>query len=147
MPGKVNPVLCESVLQVAAHVIGCDATITFCGQAGNFELNTMMPLLTLRLIEAIQFSANVVNALVEKCITGIVADRARCMAMVEQSLAMVTALAPAIGYEKAAKIAQKAMATGQTIRELAREESARLARAGEDSRSLAHDQTGHPGMN
>jgi len=64
------------VLQVAAHVIGCDATITFCGQAGNFELNTMMPLLTLRLIEAIQFSANVVNALVEKCITGIVADRA-----------------------------------------------------------------------
>jgi len=78
MPGKVNPVLCESVLQVAAHVIGCDATITFCGQAGKFELNTMMPLLTLRLIEAIQFSANVVNALVEKCITGIVADRARC---------------------------------------------------------------------
>jgi len=70
------------------------------------------------------------------------------MAMVEQSLAMVTALAPAIGYEKAAKIAQKAMATGQTTRELAREERvARLSRAGEDSRSLAHDQTGHPGMN
>ena len=122
MPGKVNPVLCESVLQVAAHVIGCDATITFCGQAGNFELNTMMPLLTLRLIEAIQFSANVVNAFTEKCVTGIVADRVRCEAMVEQSLAMVTALAPAIGYEKAAKIAQKAMATGQTIRELVGEE-------------------------
>jgi fumarate hydratase, class II len=122
MPGKVNPVLCESVLQVAAHVIGCDATITFCGQAGNFELNTMMPVLTLRLIEAVQFSAHVVNAFTEKCVIGIVADRARCLAMVEQSLAMVTALAPAIGYEKAAKIAQKAMATGQTIRELAREE-------------------------
>lgn len=122
MPGKVNPVMCESVLQVAAHVIGCDATITFCGQAGNFELNVMMPVMTLRLIEAIQFSANAVDALTEKCVSGITADRARCQAMVEQSLAMVTALAPAIGYEKAAKIAQKAMASGQTIRELAQQE-------------------------
>jgi fumarate hydratase class II len=63
MPGKVNPVLCESVLQVAAHVIGCDATVTFCGQAGNFELNVMMPVMALRLIGALQFSANAVDAL------------------------------------------------------------------------------------
>ena len=97
MPGKVNPVLCESVLQVAAHVIGCDATITYCGQAGNFELNVMMPVMALRLIESIQFTANVINALTDKCLIGISADRARCQAMVEQSLAMVTALAPAIG--------------------------------------------------
>jgi fumarate hydratase class II len=122
MPGKVNPVLCESVIQVAAHVIGCDATIVFCGQAGNFELNTMMPVLSLRLIEAIQFTANVVNAFTEKCVSGIVADEARCATMVEQSLAMVTALAPAIGYEKAAKIAQRALASGQTIRQLAQQE-------------------------
>jgi len=122
MPGKVNPVLCESVLQVAAHVIGCDATITYCGQAGNFELNVMMPVIALRLIESIQFTANVINALTDKCIIGISADRARCQAMVEQSLAMVTALAPAIGYEKAAKLAQRAMASGQTIRELAQQE-------------------------
>jgi fumarate hydratase class II len=122
MPGKVNPVLCESVLQVAAHVIGCDATITYCGQAGNFELNVMMPVMALRLIESIQFTANVINALTDKCIIGISADRARCQAMVEQSLAMVTALAPAIGYEKAAKLAQRAMASGQTIRELVQQE-------------------------
>jgi fumarate hydratase class II len=123
MPGKVNPVLCESMLQVAAHVIGCDATITFCGQAGNFELNVMMPVMALRLIEALQFSANAVDALTKKCIVGIEADRARCEAMVEQSLAMVTALAPAIGYERAAKLAQRALAEGRTIRELAQREN------------------------
>jgi fumarate hydratase class II len=74
------------------------------------------------LIESIQFTANVINALTDKCIIGISADRARCQAMVEQSLAMVTALAPAIGYEKAAKLVQRAMASGQTIRELAQQE-------------------------
>jgi fumarate hydratase class II len=120
MPGKVNPVLCEAVLQVAAHVIGCDATITLCGQAGNFELNTMMPLMSLRLLEAIQFSANVVSLFSDKCVDGIVADRERCEEMVERSLAMATALAPLIGYESAAKIAQEALATGQTVREVAR---------------------------
>ena len=119
MPGKVNPVLCESVLQVAAHVIGCDATITICGQGGNFELNTMMPVMSLRLLEAIDFSANVVRAFTEKCVVGIAADRARCEEMVERSLAMATALAPVIGYESAAKIAQEALVTGRTIRELA----------------------------
>ena len=117
MPGKVNPVLCESVLQVAAHVIGCDATITLCAQAGNFELNTMMPIMALRLLEAIEFSANVVKAFSERCVEGIIADRARCEEMVERSLAMVTALAPVIGYESAAKIAREALATGQTIRQ------------------------------
>ncbi|MGH7853245.1 MAG: class II fumarate hydratase [Candidatus Binatia bacterium] len=121
MPGKVNPVLCESVLQVAAHVIGCDATITLCGQGGNFELNTMMPIMSLRLLEAIQFSANVAKAFTEKCVAGISADRVRCGEMVEQSLAMATALAPVIGYESAAKIAQEALATGRTIRQVAQD--------------------------
>ncbi|HEX9786467.1 MAG TPA: class II fumarate hydratase, partial [Candidatus Binatia bacterium] len=119
MPGKVNPVLCESVLQVAAHVIGCDATITLCGQAGNFELNAMMPIMSLRLLEAIQFSASVVNLFADQCVDGIVADEARCREMIERSLAMVTALAPVIGYERAAKIAQEALATGRTVREVA----------------------------
>jgi len=122
MPGKVNPVLCESVLQVAAHVIGCDATITLCGQAGNFELNTMMPILALRLLEAIQFTANVTALFADKCVAGIVADRARCEEMVERSLAMVTVLAPALGYERAAKVAQEALATGQTIRQVAQKQ-------------------------
>ncbi len=120
MPGKVNPVLCESVLQVAAHVIGCDATITICGQGGNFELNAMMPIMALRFLEAITLSANVVKAFTEKCVLGIEANKERCEEMVEKSLAMVTALAPVIGYDAAAKIAKEAFATGKTVREVAR---------------------------
>jgi fumarate hydratase class II len=120
MPGKVNPVICESVLQVAAHVIGCDATITFCGQAGSFELNVMMPIMALKLMEAIEFTANVTKLFTQKCITGIEANRERCRDMVERSLAMVTALAPFVGYDKAAKIAQEAHASGKSVREVAR---------------------------
>ena len=119
MPGKVNPVMCESVLQVAAHVIGCDATITVCGQAGNFELNVMMPIMALRLLEAITFSASVVKAFTEKCIVGIEANKEHCEEMIEKSLAMVTALAPVIGYDAAAKIAKESYATGKTVREVA----------------------------
>jgi len=121
MPGKVNPVMCESVLQVAAHVIGCDATITICGQAGNFELNVMMPIMALRLLEAITFSASVAKAFTEKCIVGIEANPERCEEMIEKSLAMVTALAPVIGYDAAAKIAKESFTTGKTVREVARE--------------------------
>jgi fumarate hydratase class II len=118
MPGKVNPVICESVLQVAAHVIGCDATITLCGQAGNFELNVMMPIIALRLLEAIIFSAAAVKAFTEKCAAGIEANEERCAEMVEKSLAMVTALAPVIGYDSAAAIAKEAFATGKTVRQV-----------------------------
>ena len=120
MPGKVNPVMCESVLQVAAHVIGCDATITVCGQGGNFELNVMMPVMTLRLLEAIEFSANVVSAFTAKCVIGIEANQERCRDRIEQSLAMVTALAHLIGYDNAAKIAEEAFESGKTVREVAR---------------------------
>jgi len=120
MPGKVNPVMCESVLQVAAHVIGCDATITICGQAGNFELNVMMPIMTLRLLEAISFSASVARAFTEKCVVGIEANKERCEEMVEKSLAMVTALAPVIGYDAAAKIAKESFTSGKTVREVAK---------------------------
>ncbi len=119
MPGKVNPVLCESVIQVAAHVIGCDATITFCGQTGNFELNVTMPIVTLKMLEAIEFTGNVINAFTEKCIIGIEANEARCRELVEKSLAMVTALAPLIGYDAAAAIAHEAVASGKTVREVA----------------------------
>jgi fumarate hydratase class II len=119
MPGKVNPVMCESVLQVAAHIIGCDATIAICGQSGNFELNVMMPIMALRLLEAIEFSANVAKAFTEKCVVGIEANRERCQELVEKSLAMVTALAPVIGYDAAAKIAKEAFTTGKTVREIA----------------------------
>jgi len=120
MPGKVNPVMCESVLQVAAHVIGCDATITACGQGGNFELNTMMPVMGVRLLEAVTLSANVVKAFTEKCVRGIKANRERCEELIEESLAMVAALAPVIGYDAATRIAKEALATGKTVREVAR---------------------------
>ncbi|HXG51281.1 MAG TPA: class II fumarate hydratase [candidate division Zixibacteria bacterium] len=120
MPGKVNPVVCESVLQVCAHVIGCDATIALCGQSGNFELNVMMPIMALRLQEAIEFTANAVRVLTDKCVAGIAANRERCRALAEQSPAMATALAPAIGYDAAARIAREAYETGKTVREVAR---------------------------
>ncbi len=120
MPGKVNPVMCESVLQVAAHVIGCDATITVCGQAGNFELNVMMPIMALRLLESITYSASVVRAFTKKCVVGITANKERCEEMIEKSLAMVTSLAPVIGYDEAAKIAKESFRTGKTVREVAR---------------------------
>ncbi len=119
MPGKVNPVMCESVLQVAAHVIGCDATITICGQAGNFELNVMMPVMSLRLLEAITFTANVAKAFTEKCIVGIEANKERCEEFIEKSLAMATSLAPVIGYDAAAKIANESFTTGKTVKEVA----------------------------
>ena len=120
VPGKVNPVMCESVLQVAAHVIGCDATITICGQAGNFELNVMMPIMALRLLEATTFSASVVKAFTGKCVVGIEANKERCEEMIEKSLAMVTSLAPVIGYDTAAKIAKESFSTGKTVREVAK---------------------------
>ena len=120
MPGKVNPVICESVLQVAAHIIGCDATIAICGQSGNFELNVMMPIMALRLLEAIEFSARVARIFADSCIAGIEANRQRCHAMVEQSLALATALAPVVGYDRAAEVAKEALQAGKTIREVAR---------------------------
>jgi fumarate hydratase class II len=121
MPGKINPVLCESMLQVAVHVIGCDATITICGQAGNFELNVMLPIMALKLLESIRFSANVVNVFTEKCVVGIEANEERCRQFVEQSLALVTPLATVIGYERAAQIAQDAFSSGRTVRDVVRE--------------------------
>ena len=120
MPGKVNPVMCESVLQVAAHVMGCDTTITLCAQAGNFELNVMMPVMAHRLLEAITFSAAVANAFTEKCVVGIGANKERCEELIEKSLAMVTSLAPVIGYDAAAKIAKESFASGKTVREVAK---------------------------
>jgi len=120
MPGKVNPVMCEAVLQVAAHVIGCDATITVCGQAGNFELNVMMPVMALRLLEAIEFSAAATRAFTDKCVRGIAVDETRCAELVEKSAAMATALAPVIGYDAAAKIAKEAYVSNKTVREVCR---------------------------
>lgn len=121
MPGKINPVIPESVLMVAAQVVGNDATIAVAGMAGNFELNVMMPVIAYNLLQSIEILANSSTLLAETCVDGIEANRERCREMVEKSLAMVTALAPKIGYDPAAAIAKEAFATGRTVRELAHE--------------------------
>lgn len=123
MPGKINPVIPESVLQVSAKVIGNDTTITICGQSGNFQLNTMMPLIGFTSIESGLILTNGINTLREKCINGIKADISRCNELVEKSLAMVTSLTPEIGYDAAANIAKEAYLTGRTIREILKEKN------------------------
>ncbi|HBT83835.1 MAG TPA: aspartate ammonia-lyase [Desulfuromonas sp.] len=122
MPGKVNPVMAESLLQVCAQVVGNDAAITVGGLLGNFELNVMMPLITRNLLQSIALLTNAVSAFDRRCLHGLDADRQRCAELVEQSLAMVTALAPVIGYDRAAAIAKRAHEHGRTIRELVLEE-------------------------
>jgi fumarate hydratase class II len=121
MPGKVNPVMSESMMMVCAEVFGNDAAITWAGANGNFELNVMMPVMAHDLLESIRILSNVVDAFCEKCVTGIQANKARCAELVELSMAMVTALAPKIGYDRAAEIAKESVRTGKTVRELCRE--------------------------
>ncbi len=121
MPGKVNPVIPESVLMVAAQVIGNDATITAGGMSGVFELNVMMPVIAYNLLQSAEILANASRLLADLCVAGLTANRERAREMIEKSLAMVTSLAPKIGYDRAAEIAKEAFATGRTVRELARE--------------------------
>jgi len=121
MPGKVNPVIPESVLMVAAQVLGNDVTISAGGMSGNFELNVMMPVIAYNLLQSVEILANSSRLLADLCVSGLQANAQRCEALVEESLAMVTALAPAIGYDRAAEIAKEAFATGRTVRELCTE--------------------------
>ena len=118
MPGKVNPVICEAVTQVCAQVVGNDAAIAVAGLSGQLQLNVFIPLIARNLLESVRLLANVSNVFVEKCLDGLQADRARAEALVEGSLAMVTALVPAIGYDAAAALAKEAAATGRTVRAL-----------------------------
>ena len=121
MPGKVNPVMCEAVLMVCAEVIGNDTTITWAGANGNFELNVMMPVMAHDLLESIRLLTNVVDVFCDRCVRGIVANEERCRELIELSMAMVTSLAPKIGYDRAAEIAKESARTGRTVREIARE--------------------------
>jgi len=123
MPGKVNPVMSEAVMQVCAQVIGNDATVTWAGAGGNFELNVMMPVMAQNLLKSIRLLGRVSEAFRENCVEGIIANEGRCGELIEWSLAMVTKLAPQIGYEKAAEMAKKAMAGGKTIRQVCEEHS------------------------
>lgn len=123
MPGKVNPVIAESVLMVCAQVIGYDAAITWCCAAGNFELNVMMPVMAYDLLESIALLAAASRNFARRAVEGVQANAERASAFVEQSLAMCTVLAPVIGYEKAAAIAKEAYRSGRTVRQVARESS------------------------
>jgi fumarate hydratase class II len=121
MPGKVNPVICESVMQVCARVIGNDTTVTWAAANGNFELNVMMPVLADAMLESLRLLANVATIFREKCVNGIRANVQRCNELVEYSMAMVTSLVPFIGYDRAAEIAKESARTGRTVREICRE--------------------------
>jgi fumarate hydratase, class II len=120
MPGKVNPVIAESVCMVCAQVMGNHTTITIAGQSGNFEINVMMPVSTYNLLQSISLLASASRNFTEQCIKGIKAT-ARGPEMVERGLAICTSLAPFIGYDAAASISKEAYKTGKTIREVARE--------------------------
>jgi fumarate hydratase class II len=120
MPGKVNPVIAESVLMAAAQVIGNDLTVTIGGQAGVFELNVMMPVMAHNVLESIRLLAASAKNFAERCVPGIEANTERASEMIEKSLAMCTALAPEIGYDAAAAIAKESYKTGKTVREIAR---------------------------
>ena len=122
MPGKVNPVLCESVTQVAAQVIGNDAAITVGAMRGQLELNVFLPLIAHNLLESVQLLAAVSLLFAQRCIDGIEVDLARIGASVEQSLAMATPLAPLVGYDRAAALAKEAWQSGRTVREVAEEQ-------------------------
>ena len=122
MPGKVNPVIAESVIQAAYQVMGNDATIALAGQSGVFELNVTLPLLAHNLLQSVHLLSGSARMLAEKCVNGLEADRGRCQAFVENSLALVTGLVPYIGYDKAAELAKKAYRSGKTVRQAALEE-------------------------
>ena len=122
MPGKVNPVIAESVVQVVAQVVGNDATVAQAGQGGYFELNTMMPVAAYNLLQSISLLAASADNFAEQCVKGLKATETG-PAMVERGLMLGTALTPAIGYDKAAEIAKEAAATGATIREVAKKKT------------------------
>jgi fumarate hydratase class II len=124
MPGKVNPVICESVMQVVCRVVGNDVVVTTAGLGGIgslFELNVAMPVMIDAFLESVTLLANVTNVLVDKLLVGLEVNEERCRELIEQSLMMVTSLAPKIGYEQAAAFAKEAFQTGKTIRQLCRE--------------------------
>jgi fumarate hydratase class II len=121
MPGKINPTQAEALLMVCAQVIGNDLTITLAGANGNFELNTMKPIIAYNLLQSIEILTNSVDSFTKKCVSGIQANKAQIKKYLDKNLMMVTVLAPKIGYDKATDVAKSALKTGKTIRETALE--------------------------
>jgi aspartate ammonia-lyase len=118
MPGKVNPSIAEMVNQVCYQVIGLDTTVAMAAEAGQLQLNVMMPVIAYNVVFAEIILANATRVFDERCARGIRADEAQCRYWLERSPALVTALAPKIGYAEAAKLAKEAIATGLTVKEL-----------------------------
>jgi len=123
MPGKVNPVMPEMITMVAAQVIGADAAITAGAMQGHFELNVFKPMIAHNLLFSMQILSNGARAFADKCVKGLEANKERCEELIEKSLMMCTALAPKIGYDASAKLAQEAYKTGKTVRQLATEKN------------------------
>ncbi|MGD0899317.1 MAG: class II fumarate hydratase [Thermoguttaceae bacterium] len=122
MPGKINPVMSEALMQAAARVLGNDQAIAFCGAAGSqFQLNVMMPVMAEVALESLRILAGATIAFTQRCVVGMEADVETCRSEVERSPAMATGLNPYLGYEQASKLAREALATGKTVRQLARE--------------------------
>jgi fumarate hydratase class II len=122
MPGKINPVIPEAVIQVASQVMGNDTTIMMGGQAGNFELNVMLPVMAYNLLQSIDLLASAADVFAKKCIDGISANKETCAGYIEKSLALATGLVPKIGYDKAAAVSKKAYESGKTVRDVLLEE-------------------------
>jgi fumarate hydratase class II len=121
MPGKVNPVLCEAVTQVAAQVFGNDAAVAFAGSQGSFELNTYLPVIGRNVLESIDLLARVSVLFADRCVAGIEADVERCRSNAEASPAIATSLNPHLGYERTAAVIAESARTGRSIRELVEE--------------------------
>jgi aspartate ammonia-lyase len=118
MPGKVNPSIAEMVNQVCYQALGLDLTVAMAAEAGQLELNVMMPVITHNIVFALTIVGNATRILAERCVDGIEADAVQCAYWLERSPALVTALAPKIGYAEAAKLAKEAVATGLTVKQL-----------------------------
>jgi len=122
MPGKVNPVIPEAVIQAAAQVMGNDTVVTMAGQSGNFELNVMLPVVAHNLLQSIALLTASSTVFADRCIDGIIANAETCSGYIEKSLAMATGLVPRIGYDRAAALSKKAFETGKTVRAVALED-------------------------
>jgi aspartate ammonia-lyase len=117
MPGKINPVIPEAVNMVAAQIIGNDSVVSIAAMNGNLDLNTMMPVIAHNLLASADLLGNACRVLAEKCVRGITADRQRCLAYAERSSSLVTALAPVVGYEAAARIFARSVRDDVPIRQ------------------------------
>ena len=144
MPGKVNPSIPEMVNQVCFQVIGCDTTVCMAADAGQLELNVMMPVIAWNALHASTILREAMNALRTRCVDGIEADEERCRELLDRSTAVATALSPYIGYAKTAEIAKDAVKTGRGIRELVLERG--LMKAHELDEVLSAEKMTRPGI-